>query len=204
MREIKIDDIFVGNALKNIGIDPKIYPDLINRYLESHRFYHSVHHVENLLHQIETIYSVYDDVSESDCEILAITAIFHDIVYDPKQTDNEEKSVEFFDSLLSPDKGNDKDINQIRHMILATKRHHKTGDRLTDLFNMMDMDILFADFPALVFYEYQIRQEYIFADDQMYKFGRLAFLNSIIKDPIYYSNIRNLLELRIYVERKYK
>ncbi len=67
----------------------RIYADLIARYTESHRFYHTFAHVAHCLDELETVRHL-----AIDSEALEMALWFHDAIYDTKARDNEEKSAE--------------------------------------------------------------------------------------------------------------
>ena len=66
---------------------------LFSMWNESHRYYHNLNHLNDLITQINENKSLY---TSKDYEKLMLAAIFHDCVYDPNRTDNEEKSAQFF------------------------------------------------------------------------------------------------------------
>jgi len=74
----------------NIKCDVNTFLSMWN---ESHRSYHTLNHLNDLIDQINEnkIYFI-----DKEYEKLLITALFHDCVYDPMKQDNEEKSAEFF------------------------------------------------------------------------------------------------------------
>jgi predicted metal-dependent HD superfamily phosphohydrolase len=80
---------------------------------ESHRAYHTLTHLNDLIDQINENKSKF---SEKQYEKLLITSLFHDCIYDPMASDNEEKSAEFFIE-CAVDKTNE-DIQEINQMIL--------------------------------------------------------------------------------------
>ena len=64
------------------------YNIVLSMWNESHRYYHTQN---NLLELIEQINEKRNQLSQNHYEKLIITSLFHDIVYDPMRTDNEEK-----------------------------------------------------------------------------------------------------------------
>ena len=161
---------------------------------ESHRSYHTLNHLNDLIEQINEGKSKY---SQKEYEKLLITALFHDCVYDPMKTDNEEKSAEFFTECCQ-DKDNN-DNKDIRQMILDTKTHEATT-KLSESFNHYDMNIVERDFDQLLDWEKGISEEYKGYGDA-YKDGRLKFLESMLDR--YPNNTENLLKLVDWVKENY-
>jgi predicted metal-dependent HD superfamily phosphohydrolase len=126
-----------------------------------------------------------------------LTALFHDCVYDPMRSDNEEKSADFFMECCS-DKSNS-DVLEVKQMILDTKTHEATTS-LSESFNHYDMSIVERDFDQLLEWENGIHEEFK-AYGEAYKEGRLKFLESILDK--YPHNTDNLLKLLEWVKNNY-
>ena len=167
---------------------------LLSMWNESHRAYHTLTHLNDLIDQINKDKSKY---SEKEYEKLIITSLFHDCVYEPIRNDNEEKSAEFFESCCS-DKN--PDTQEIKQMILDTKTHESTTP-LSESFNYYDMSIVERDFEKLLEWEKGISQEYSFYDKDVYKKGRLNFIESLLDK--YVNNNENLLKLIEFVKNNY-
>ena len=167
---------------------------LLSMWNESHRSYHTLNHLNDLIEQINESKSKY---SQKEYEKLLITALFHDCVYDPMKQDNEEKSAEFFEQCCQ-DKKNP-DMLDISKMILDTKTHEATTN-LSESFNHYDMNIVERDFDQLLEWENGIHEEYKAYGD-LYKDGRLKFLESLLDK--YPNNTENLLKLVDWVKENY-
>jgi predicted metal-dependent HD superfamily phosphohydrolase len=159
---------------------------------ESHRSYHSLNHLNDLISQINENKSKF---SEKEYEKLMLSAIFHDIVYDPSSSTNEENSAEFLMECVV-DKSNE-DILEVRQMILDTKTHNSTTN-LSKSFNNYDMNIVERDFDQLLDWEKGISEEFSVYLKEQYKEGRLKFLESLLDK--YPNNTENLLQLIDYVK----
>lgn len=175
----------------NIKCDIKT---ILSMWNESHRYYHNLNHLNDLISMINESKSRY---SEREYEKLIITSLFHDIIYDPTKNDNEEKSAGYFMECCV-DK-NDKDILEINQMILDTKTH-KSNTMLSEVFNSLDMNIVERDFDSLMEWEDGIYNEYK-SFGTAYKDGRLKFLESILDK--YPNNTENLLKLVDWVKNNY-
>jgi predicted metal-dependent HD superfamily phosphohydrolase len=175
----------------NIKLD---YNTLLSMWNESHRHYHNQNHLLDLINQINEKKNSFD--SQSDYEKMVLCALFHDCVYDPMRSDNEEKSAEFFENCCQ-DKNTD--TQEIKQMILDTKTHKATTS-LSEKFNHFDMNIVERDFEQLLQWETGIGQEYK-AYGEMYKVGRLNFLESLLDK--YPHNTENLLRLIDWVKTNY-
>ena len=159
---------------------------------ESHRSYHNLNHLNDLISQINENKSKF---SEKEYEKLMLAAIFHDVVYDPASQTNEEDSAKFLME-YAIDKTN-KDILDVEKIILDTKTHKSTTN-LSESFNNYDMNIVERDYDQLVDWENGIEFEYSFYSKEQYKEGRLKFLESLLDK--YPNNTGNLLQLIEYVK----
>lgn len=174
----------------NIKCDIKT---ILSMWNESHRSYHTLNHLNDLINQINEDKSKY---TEKEYEKLIIASLFHDCVYEPSESNNEEKSAEFFINCCI-DKSNS-DIQEIKQMILDTKTH-KASTRLSESFNNYDMNIVERDFNQLLEWEMGISEEY--KNNDSYKEGRLKFLESLLDK--YPNNTENLLKLIDWVKTNY-
>jgi predicted metal-dependent HD superfamily phosphohydrolase len=171
------------------------YNTLLSMWNESHRSYHNQNHLIDLIEQINENKSNFQ--SHKDYEKMVICALFHDCVYDPMRSDNEEKSAQFFESCCE-DKSNS-DIQEIKQMILDTKTHVSTTP-LSEKFNQLDMNIVERDFDQLMQWETGIYNEFK-SHGENYKVGRLNFLESLLDK--YPHNTQNLLKLIDWVKTNY-
>lgn len=174
----------------NIKCDIKT---ILSMWNESHRSYHTLNHLNDLINQINEEKSKY---TEKEYEKLIIASLFHDCVYEPSENNNEEKSAEFFINCCV-DKSNS-DVQEIKQMILDTKTHKATTG-LSESFNNYDMNIVERDFNQLLEWEEGIREEY--KNNDSYKEGRLKFLESLLDK--YPNNTENLLKLIDWVKANY-
>jgi pantetheine-phosphate adenylyltransferase len=158
---------------------------------EKHRHYHNEVHLQFLVSRAEEQYAQ-GSLAAPDRDVLLMAAFFHDVVYDPMASDNEEQSAHLFDQLAQhPQK------ELVKAIILDTKHHRPSGE-LSALFNAWDMAVVTdASFAELLGWERAIAREYQFADYGRYKAGRLAFLESCLQQ--YPQNGENLRSLIGYV-----
>lgn len=166
---------------------------LLSMWNEPHRFFHTLDHLNDIINQINRDINKYTD---EEYDMLIISAIFHDCVYDPMSTDNEEKSADFFEKCCL-DKN--KYTLEIKNIIINTK-YHKADSFLSECFNKYDMNIVERDFDELLKWENEIYNEY--KSYKEYKEKRLIFLESLIDK--YPNNIDNLLNLIDWVKTNYK
>jgi len=151
--------------------------DVYDIYNESHRFYHtSENHITPML---DNIVKFNDDMKLDDniFEILIITAIFHDIVYNPKSKTNEEDSAKFLLSMVSDAT---EGINTVVDTILMTKTHNFTN-KIEELFCMFDLDILTKDLPELIKWEDLINKEFEWVNWKDYKRERIEVIKKFLE-----------------------
>lgn len=159
------------------------------RYNEPHRHYHNMSHLTELLDEIADA-----GYSSEDYRIaMALVAIFHDAVYDPRKQDNEERSAklaaDFFSRVPIASFSRLLQINlaentqkDILRAILDTKNHHLAEGRLSKDFCLLDLKRMLLSSPGeLLRHELNIFKEYQFVDFATYKTNRIKFLRSFVE-----------------------
>lgn len=177
---LKIDEVY-SKALLIV---------LLNAYSEPQRYYHTVQHIVEclaLFHQIK--HQLEDPIA------VELAIWFHDAIYDPQATDNEEKSAKLMTQqcfqLFETAK-----IHKVYDWIIATKKHLPATDQ--DLNYLLDIDlaILGSSKQRFAEYEQQIQQEYAWVEPALYKLKRAEVLKYFLEmKPLYQTEyFRNLLE----------
>lgn len=148
--------------------------DVINRYDEHHRFYHTLQHIEHVLKHLQA-----KDVLKHNELFLA--AVFHDIIYDPRSSRNEELSAEFFLEQARHSPLSNEQKEHIKQLILDT-REHKPSVQFSEELIEADLSILNSSFDKLLEYEKQIFREYQYVDFTLYKPKRIEALQHYNKE----------------------
>lgn len=169
------------------------YKKIFKAYTEPHRHYHGVNHLQYLFREFDLIQH---QLHDQQAVILAI--FFHDYVYDPRASNNEERSAEEMERLLKA-VATQALIDRTKHMILATKTHGHVMDHDTQFFLDIDMSPLGAPNDEWIHLEAGVRKEYKHLMPQDWRYGRWSFLNELLRQPIYqtiYFQIRHQANAR--------
>jgi len=155
---------------------------ILSRYTEPQRRYHNLSHLEYIFEFIEK--------AGLPLDRWCIDAILlHDIVYDPEQSDNEEKSAELADTLLmNSDIYSQEDSNLVCQMILDTKSHSPT---IKDSEIVIDCDLagLAASWDVYSKHTAAIQDEYSFLGDADFNEGRKKWIQSFLeREQIFYTD----------------
>jgi predicted metal-dependent HD superfamily phosphohydrolase len=96
--------------------EEKIWSVIAARYSESARHYHTMNHIADLFEKKSSM-----NLKINDSIVFNLAIIFHDIVYDPASSTNEEDSVKLFQELCT--EHIPKEIaDKTSEYIIATKR----------------------------------------------------------------------------------
>ncbi len=166
---------------KDSAIIKVAFNNLVSRYTETHRYYHRLEHVIACL-------ALVDEISDSISHLLNVELAiwFHDVIYDPNKSDNEEMSAKYAKAFLESIKLSSCEIEKIEHLIRLTK--HPSSPVTSDEKYLIDIDlsILGANDQLYDSYEVWIRKEYALIPNFLYSKGRKKLLNSFVKlDNIY-------------------
>jgi predicted metal-dependent HD superfamily phosphohydrolase len=161
--------------------NPARLDDLRRHYAEPHRRYHTWSHILALL---EAYAEVKNQVSNREAFLLAL--YFHDAIYDPKASDNEEQSAQLLLSGAAADLICEVDCAQAAAIIRATRSHEPSGiagspaRRDCELLLDIDLGILGAPPHAYRNYAHAIRQEYAHVPDEQFRIGRSHVLAAFL------------------------
>ena len=153
--KLKIIGWSCGGGLEQSEIPCPFTNPLITRYSEAHRAYHNLVYIQKCLQEFEGARSLAED---ADAVEMAIW--FHDAVYDPKATDNEELSGQLAAYLLDAAAMPEAFSQKVARLILAT--NHDAPPENKDAALLIDVDLSILGQPREIFAEYEaaIRQEY--------------------------------------------
>ncbi|MFD1770596.1 HD domain-containing protein [Sphingobacterium suaedae] len=158
-----------------------LWSELVDAYGNPGRYYHNLTHIRHMLSEAE---SARDTINDYDSLLLAV--FYHDVVYDPTSTTNEENSVRFAKRhLLQLHVGTDQ-LHVVEAHILATKNHQQSTVADRNILLDVDLAILGQPWPRYYIYVQAIRREYSMYSDPEYTAGRLAVLSTFLgKDAVY-------------------
>ncbi|MFZ2718701.1 MAG: dephospho-CoA kinase, partial [Candidatus Absconditicoccaceae bacterium] len=166
----------------------KIFKEIQSLYFQNENFYHHRLHIVSCLNDF---YKIRNMCENPDAVERAI--IFHDIIYLPGASDNEEKSAEFADKYLS-NLGYDANfIAQVKHLIMMTK--HDQLPQTMDEKIIIDIDLAILGKNKNFYDRYiaNIREEYKknipgLTNDKFNQ-GRLIFLEDFSsRENIYHTS----------------
>lgn len=149
-------------------------------YGETHRFYHTMAHLNAMFEQLAAAATV------DDATVLAI--VYHDIIYIPGAKNNEGESAKRLISDLSDSALDSHALKESVDLIEATA-DHQPFDVKSALFLDADMSILGAIPSVYLSYAENVQKEYEFLPRDIYLRGRKQFLNNLLgRERIFYSD----------------
>ncbi|MFE7869353.1 metal-dependent phosphohydrolase [Micromonospora humida] len=154
--------------------------DLLTRWREPHRRYHTAHHLRAVLDVVDR----HADLADRP-ERVALAAWTHDAVYDPRAADaNERASAELAGTLLTGLGVPAATVAEVRRLVLLTAGHRTApGDRDGAL--LCDADLAVLATPPEVYdgYATAIRAEYAHVPEADFRTGRARVLDGLLALP---------------------
>jgi predicted metal-dependent HD superfamily phosphohydrolase len=157
------------------------------RYSEPHRRYHTWAHVLACL-------DARREITDASLPEVDLALLFHDAVYDPLASDNEDRSAG-----LLVEEGrrawlSEQLVQRAQVLVRATQYG---GDDVFDTEEACvvvdaDLSILGSDAASFAEYERLVRQEFAAFDDAAYASGRSRVLRAFLERPAIYSTRRGL------------
>lgn len=158
-----------------------MWQEIKEYYSHKNRKYHNLTHLENLYKEL----SFCKDLIE-DWNTVLFALFYHDIIYKSTRNDNEEQSAELAVQRLKEINYPEDKTGRCRQMILATKSHLPVSDNDINLFTDADLSILGYDWSKYAKYYKQVREEYSYYPDILYKPGRKKVLKHFLSMSFIY------------------
>lgn len=158
-----------------------IFDELIRRYQEPHRAYHTLDHIQDCLRQLDLMRDLAEHADEIEMAVWC-----HDVIYDPRAADNELRSAAWAEKALTEGGIPADVIARVQSLILATQ--HLTPPDQIDAVLMVDIDLSSLGHPAAEFERGNaaIRQEYQWVPELAYREARAKVLESFLARPAIY------------------
>jgi predicted metal-dependent HD superfamily phosphohydrolase len=168
-----------------------IYNDLVARYSEPDRAYHTLEHIGHCLNEFEHVRHL---ATNPDAVELALW--YHDAIYDTKAKDNEDRSAALAVEVVRNASLPDNFGQSVANLIMATKHIANLIDPDAQLVTDIDLSSLAASEQEFTENYGRIRQEYAWVPEDQFVAGRSAILKSFLDRPtIYYTQFfRNKYE----------
>ncbi|WBO65523.1 HD domain-containing protein [Streptomyces camelliae] len=160
--------------------DPYRYADaLLRRWQEPQRRYHTLEHLTAVLDRIDVLAEYADDP-----DVVRLAAWFHDAVYLPERSTNEERSARLAERAL-PEAGVSRDKTaEVARLVRLTVTHDPADDdRDGQVLCDADLAILAAPPSAYATYTAEVREEYHFVPNDAFREGRSAILRQLLGLP---------------------
>lgn len=154
----------------------ELWNEIELNYSYKKRHYHTLEHLENLLQQL---LEVKTDINDWNCILFSL--FYHDVIYNPLKTSNEERSAEFvayrMKTILVPEPI----IKNCANQIMATKKHAVSDNSDTNYFTDADLSVLGQPWEIYSTYYKQVRKEYSLFPELIYVPGRKKVLQQFLQ-----------------------
>jgi predicted metal-dependent HD superfamily phosphohydrolase len=159
-----------------------VFTEIVRLYSGPERHYHNLDHLADVLRAIDGLQHL-----ASHPDAVRLAAWFHDAIYDPRASDNEERSAALAEERLQHLRVPPETVAAVRRLVLLTKTHVAEPDD-RDGHVLLDADLAILGAPAADYKRYagQIRREYAWVPEAEYRAGRAAVLRRFLERPQLY------------------
>lgn len=155
---------------------------LVARYSETHRAYHTLQHLRECFEQLAPAASLARQLEE-----VQLALWFHDAIYDPRARDNEEQSARWARESLLEAGARPESAHRVHGLVMATRHTAVPEGADARLLVDVDLSILGAPDERFAEYERQIRVEYSWVPEADFRQRRTRVLTSFLQRPSIYS-----------------
>ncbi|HMN27102.1 MAG TPA: hypothetical protein PKE45_03015 [Caldilineaceae bacterium] len=160
----------------------ELFAELQGHYAEPWRAYHTAEHIGECLGHFDPVRGLCQRPAEVEMAIW-----FHDAIYDPRRSDNEERSAEWALAALAAAGVAMPVRHRVYALIMATA--HDAPPQTVDEQFIVDIDLAIFGQPPARFdqYEAQIRQEYRWVPELVFHSRRVELLRTFLARERIYS-----------------
>lgn len=164
--------------LASVGDPGSVARDLLARWSEPQRRYHTLAHLDHCLAGLDRHLTL-----AGNAPVLEAALWFHDAIYDPRAADNELRSAALARDAFTRAHASARDIDRIEQLILSTRTHESDGSPDNALLLDLDLAVLGSAPAGYNRYAEAIRQEYAWVPETDYRRKRVAVLTRFLARP---------------------
>ena len=142
---------------------------------EASRRYHDIDHLRDGLARLDETATARPERDRVEAALW-----FHDVVYDPRAADNEERSAAWARRTLGDLAVPRPVVEDVARLVLLTRRHD-AADPAGRLLCDIDLSILGRSHDEFDAYDRRIREEYAWVPDEAYREARRAVLEGLLQ-----------------------
>ena len=173
------------------GEGVRVRNELLARYEATHRCYHTLQHLRECVGHFASVQHLAENAAEVE-----VALWFHDAIYDVRKNDNERVSAVLARNELLEAGAEASAAARVAKLILATQ--HAVLPESPDEQLLVDIDLSILGAPRARFesYDQQIRHEYSWVAQTVYRSKRLEVLQGFLDRAFIYStaHFRETLE----------
>ena len=161
--------------LGSSSVDDALYRELVASYGEPHRKYHTMQHLDECFDKFRLAHAEAERAAE-----IEVGLWFHDAIYDTTRYDNEEKSARWARTAVLAAGLSAATAERVYALIMCT-RHDAVPDANDEkLLVDVDLSILGAETARFDEYERQVREEYAWVPEPVFRAKRCAILEAFL------------------------
>ena len=160
----------------------QLHRDVLSRYAEPHRHYHTRQHLAECFEKIRDIIALAEHPAEVE-----IGLWFHDAIYDTRRHDNEERSADWAGTAARELGASAGSAQRIHDLVMSTRHAAEPVGIDAQVLVDADLSILGAQPARFEEYEAQVRREYEWVEDAAFRSGRAKILKQLLDRPHLFS-----------------
>ena len=173
------------NVWRELGAsrrDDELYHRVVACYAEPHRKYHTLQHLDECLAHLEKLRSFAEHPAEVELALW-----FHDAIYNTHEHDNEKRSADWAHESALKSSATSEQAKRVYELIMATTHNAVPVGHDAEVLVDIDLGILGADAARFDDYELQVREEYSWVPDFLYRQTRRKILQEFTAREWIYS-----------------
>ncbi|MDB5868573.1 MAG: N-methyl-D-aspartate receptor subunit [Polaromonas sp.] len=159
-----------------------LFERLLARYSEAHRRYHTLQHLDECIARLEPLRLLAAHPGEVE-----VALWFHDAVYELQRHDNELQSALWASQALQAAGVSETAAGRVHALVMATCHSALPASPDERLLVDIDLSILGTGRGRFEEYEHQVREEYDWVPEALFRSKRQAVLQAFVERPFIYS-----------------
>jgi predicted metal-dependent HD superfamily phosphohydrolase len=155
-----------------------LHGDVLGRYSEPHRHYHTHQHLAECFEKVQDIIALAEHPAE-----VKVGLWFHDVIYDTQRHDNEERSADWARSAARKLGAGAESAQRIYDLVMFTRHAAEPVGIDAQVLVDADLSILGARPARFQEYEAQVRREYGWVPDAVFRPTRAKILKEFLGRP---------------------